>query len=475
MKSFLSIIIACVFCLSSFGQANRLQGTWNGSITPAIRLVFHFTADNNGKLSATLDSPDQGAKGIQCSAVIVNGDSVRVEIDVAKAFYKGNLANDTTLNGTWSQGGGNAPLNFKKGEEPAARKRPQTPKPPFDYMTGEVEYDNADKTVHLGGTLTWPKGGGKYPVAILITGSGQQDRDETVFDHKPFAVIADYLTKKGIAVLRVDDRGVGKSTGELLTATSADFAKDVQAGIDYLKTRSEVDPKKIGLIGHSEGGVIAPLVAANNKDVAYIVLWGAPVIGGLEINTKQNAYVLKNAGLSSSSVDAFKQLHRKALSLFKTASDTAMLRTAINKVFTQWRSNQPDSILKSLYVNDNSIIGRNAFQMYYGLYKIPWMKYFIAHDFEADLAKVKCKVLAINGELDTQVDAATNLEAIDSILIKNNNRNYKIVSLKGLNHLLQTATTGDVKEYEATEETIAPQALDLIANWINENVNNKNK
>jgi pimeloyl-ACP methyl ester carboxylesterase len=475
VKLFLAIIIAGLISVSSSGQANKLNGAWLGSIKPDLRLVFHFANDSMGKLKATLDSPDQGATGIPCSSVFVNADSLRVEIDVAKAVYTGTIVNDTTINGMWGQGGGFAPLNMKKVNQVAALNRPQTPKPSFKYLTEDVEYDNPEKTVHLAGTFTWPKGGGKYPVALLITGSGQQDRDETIFGHKLFAVLADYLTRQGIAVLRVDDRGVGKSTGDLSTVTSADFAKDVQAGINYLKTRPEVDTKKIGLIGHSEGGIIAPMVAAANSDVAFIVMWAAPVIGGLEINTEQNGNALKKARFSGASIDAFKQLHRKELELFSTVTDTTSLHSQTLKIFDQWRRQQPDSILKSLYVNGTNVVGQDVYKMYSGLFNLPWMRYFIAHDFEAELAKVKCKVLAINGELDTQVEAATNLKAIDSILRKNNNRTYKVVSLKGLNHMFQTANTGDDSEYGKIEETIAPAALELMASWINENVNSKRK
>ncbi len=472
MKSSLLTLLFGVICMTAPAQNSRIIGTWLGTIQEGLRLVFHFTSAD-GQFSATLDSPDQGATGIKCSAVVLNGDSIRVEIDVAKAVYTGKFLNDTTINGIWKQGAGTATLNFKKTNQVLALNRPQTPRQPFSYKVEDVEFENADKTVRYGGTLTLPRGGGKYAAAILISGSGQQDRDETIFEHKPFAVLADYLSNKGIVVLRVDDRGVGKTNGDATKATSADFAKDVLACLTFLQSRAEVDTKKIGLIGHSEGGMIATMIAANNKDVSFIVLWGAPAVGGAEINTEQNAYALQNGGIPHAAVNAFKQLHRQVLSSFKTAVDTTALSVKVDSIYRKWLNNQPDSIKKNLFAGEASIVGQNIRSMYSSLYNMPWMRFFINYDFAADLAKVKCKVLAINGTLDTQVDATTNLRLINSVLKANNIVQYKTVHLQGLNHLLQTATTGDHKEYGKIEETIAPAALHLLATWINENVNRK--
>jgi fermentation-respiration switch protein FrsA (DUF1100 family) len=263
---------------------------------------------------------------------------------------------------------------------------------------------------------------------------------------------------------------MGKTTGTMVNATSADFAKDVEAGIAYVKTRKETDKTKIGLTGHSEGGVIAPMVAAANKDVDFIILWGAPMAGGLKINTEQNGLALLKAGISPEAVNAFKQLHTKELGLFAASADVTALNTQLKPVFDEWRNRQPANVLTSLLVTDSSIVGKNIYSIYDGLYNLPWMRFFIMHNFATDLAKVHCSVLAINGELDTQVDATTNLTAIDSVLKKNHNRSYTIVPLKGLNHLLQTAVSGDVSEYAKIEETIAPLALDTIGNWLDANV-----
>jgi pimeloyl-ACP methyl ester carboxylesterase len=355
-------------------------------------------------------------------------------------------------------------------KDTVAAPKPQTPIPPFSYNSEDLEYDNAGKTVHFGATFSSPKTGGPFTTLLLITGSGIQDRDETVFGHKPFAVIADYLTKKGYAVLRVDDRGAGKTQGDLSNVTSADFAKDVEAGLDYLKTRPEVNRKKLGLLGHSEGGVIAPMVAAQRKDVGFIILWGAPMVGGAITNIEQNRLVLQKAGLGHGAIDAFVDLHTRELGSCAAFSDTTGISANILRVFGEWKKQQPDSILLQLGVSGNTIVGKNCLEIYELLFGRPWMHYFLTHDFAADLSKVKCKVLAINGEKDTQVEPEANLRIIRETLQRSGNRSFTIVELKGLNHLLQTAVTGDYTEYSKIPETIAPLALETIGDWMDKTV-----
>jgi len=477
MRKIAALILAIsTFAAQLHAQAKDVTGIWEGNlkISIEIRIVFHFDKNGDGTYTGTMDSPDQGAKGIPLDKVAVQGDSVLVEFTRASVVYRGAVVNDSVISGVWQQRTNMLPLVMKRMQkETPPVVRPQTPVPPFSYNSEDVEYDNADRSIHFGATLTFPKTGGPFPTAILITGSGQQDRDETILGHKPFAVLADYLTKKGYAVLRVDDRMVGKTTGTLLTATSADFAKDIETGLDYALTRKEVDKNKIGLIGHSEGAMIAPMVAAERREINFIVLWGAGTVGGLRINVEQNGYALLKAGINPTAVNAFKQLHAKELALFGSSPDVAALNKRVLEVFAEWKQQQPDSILNSLYVSDSSVVGQSIYKIYDGLYNLAWMRFFIMHDFAADLAKVHCKVLAVTGELDKQVDAKTNLPVIDSVLKKNNNHSYKIVELKGLNHLFQTAVTGDVSEYSTIQETIAPLALETIGGWLDDNVMKK--
>ncbi len=350
---------------------------------------------------------------------------------------------------------------------------PQTPLPPFTYDSEEVEYNNADKTLHYGATLTKPRNTKNFPTVIIISGSGSQDRDGTLLGHKLYWVLADYLTRQGIAVLRVDDRGVGKSTigPDPKLLTSKNFSYDVEASFNYLLSRPDIDKKKIGLIGHSEGGIIAPMVAARRKDIAFIILWAGPIIGGLQTNLTQNVYNLKKAGIDSTSVNAFKALHSNILSIFP---NTAMeeLDGKVNALFAAWKTKQTKETIAALYVTDNSIVGQNINTIYHSLYDLAWMRFFISYDPAADLAKVSCPVLAINGTKDTQVDAKENLSVIRSVLTKSGNKNFQVTPLASLNHFLQTAQTGDVAEYATIEETISPLALSLMAGWIKDQINN---
>jgi len=451
-------------------QTRDFSGTWQGTMNAGreITILFHFIKGKDATYSGTMDVPLQSAKGIIINKITVTGDSLVATISAANIVFKSAATNDSTLDGHWLQGGANLPLVLHHivQQQVAEILKPQTPVPPFAYNSDSVEYDNADRSVHFGATFTSPKTGGSFPTALLITGSGQQDRDETIFGHKPFAVLADYLTKKGYAVLRIDDRGIGKTTGTLKDVTSADFAADVEAGIAYLKTRPDVDKSKIGLIGHSEGGAIAPMVAAKHPELNFIVLWAGPLAGGLKINVEQNGYSLQKAGIDDASVNAFKQLHTKELMLFDKAADVSSLNIQVKKVYGSWKEKQPDSVLNNLHATDTAIVGKSIYAIYDGLYDLAWMRFFIIHDFAADLAKVHCNVLAINGDMDKQVDAAMNLHVVDSVLKKNGSHTYKTVVLKGLNHLMQPATTGDVAEYATIDITIAPEALKTIGDWL---------
>jgi len=467
------LICAMAFFATGQAMAQDITGSWMGTISVAsvnLHLVFNITKTADG-YSANFDSPDQKAFGIACSKTTLKGDSIDISIAAIGGGYKGLWDGKGDITGTYSQGGGSTPLNLKHitADEKAAlgkdKVRSQTPKPPFNYYSQDVEYDNADKSLHYGATFTRPNDDGKYPAVIIISGSGTQDRDGTIFSHKLYWVLADYLTKNGIAVLRVDDRGAGKSTlGDIKNATSLDFSHDVEASLNYLETRADVDKKHLGLIGHSEGGMIAPMVAARRKDVSFIVMWGASEVGGARINTEQNAYQLKKLGIDSVSVKAFADLNDDILALFALSGSVDALDAKITPVFDAWKKAQTPETHKALHTTN--LTGPDLFKQYNGLYNLPWMRYFISYDAKKDLALVKCPVLAINGTKDTQVDATANLGLIKEILTKSGNKNVEVRPLEGLNHLLQTADTGDVSEYEKIDETMAPSAMKIIADWI---------
>ncbi|MDB4923417.1 alpha/beta fold hydrolase [Mucilaginibacter sp.] len=470
-------LLICVFTLCTICQlkAQDLTGSWQGSIpvgSVSLRLVFNIDRNNDGAYRSTLDSPDQKAFGIACSKTTVVKDSLFVEIAVIGGSYKGLWDGKDGIIGTYAQGGGKTTLNLKHitaAEKADLSKEPvrsQTPKPPFGYVSEDVEYDNADKSLHYGASFTRPNGSGKYPAVIIISGSGTQDRNGTIFGHKLYWVLADYLTKNGIAVLRVDDRGAGKSSlgNNIKDVTSLDFSYDVEASLNYLETRADVNIKHIGLIGHSEGGIIAPMVAARRKDVSFIVLWGGPAVGGAVTITEQYAYAFKSGGLDTVAINAFKQLHLGILKLFASSPNVDSLDKQITPVFENWKKAQTPKTLDELHAKDVDI--KDVYKQYNSLYNIPWMRFFIAYDPENDLSKVKCSLLAINGEKDTQVDAASNLSLIKKILTKNGNKDFEVKALPGLNHLLQTAATGDLSEYEKIEETMSPVAMKIISDWI---------
>lgn len=459
-------------------HAQDIIGSWAGEIHISgigLHLVFNVSKTSDTGYSATFDSPDQKAFGIPCSGIRLTNDSVFINLKKFRINYSGSWSGKDSLNGIFQQGSSKFPLGMKritKAEKKmmaAGPVRPQTPKKPYGYYSEDVEYDNADKTLHYGATFTRPDGEGKYPAVIIISGSGTQDRNGTMLGHQPYWVLADYLTKNGIAVLRVDDRGAGKSTlgpNNSKNATSLDFSYDVEASLNYLETRPDVDKKHLGLIGHSEGGIIAPMVAARRKDVSFIVMWGAPEVGGAAINVEQNVYLLKHQGVDTIAANAFGQLHSQILSLFASSMDEAALDKQIDPVFDAWKSHQTDQTLKALAVKGHSILGADIYKMYSSLYNVAWWRFMIAYQPETDLAKVKCAVLAINGEKDTQVDAKANLNKIKAVLTRNHNRHFEVVAIPGLNHLLQTAQTGDVSEYEKISETMSPTAMKIISDWI---------
>ncbi len=465
-------VLLVLFLLSVTGikaQA-ELAGSWMGkSAALNLTLVFNLSEKNN-KLSATLDSPDQGAKGIPCDQVTVSGNTIIISVSIIGGNYTGTISQDKkSITGTWNQGGTSFDLVLGKGYLPAAKQKPQTPQPPFDYRVEEVEYDNADKTVHLAGTLTYPASGTNFPAAILISGSGQQDRDETLAGHKPFALIADRLTKLGFAVLRVDDRGTGKSTGEVEKASSEDFAKDVALSIGYLKGRKEIDQDRIGLIGHSEGGLIAALVAAERKDIDFMVLLAAPGIKGADLLEAQGEQLNLSSGLSKEAVAAYQPFYRKLIDLSAAGTDSASLARMARQELHAWKAKTDPKLVREIGFGDMAST-EMIFQNLIPGFAAKWMQYFLATDASLLLEKTDAKVLALNGEKDIQVLPATNTEGIREALQKSRSPLYEVKVLPGLNHLFQKCTACNLMEYGILEETFSESALDEITGWLKKNV-----
>jgi pimeloyl-ACP methyl ester carboxylesterase len=325
----------------------------------------------------------------------------------------------------------------------------------------EVTYRNDAAGITLSGTLTAPSGAGPFPAVILISGSGAQDRDETIFQHKPFLILADALTRQGIAVLRVDDRGVGGSTGSVSKSTTEDFAGDVLAGIALLKSRSEIDARKIGLIGHSEGGLIAPLVAARSDDVAFIVLMAGTGLPGEDILLMQGQLIAKVMGADQKGLEKQRNLQTSLFKVMKTQTDSQKVAAELRQAF---KSSLSEADLKKAGDIDK-LIDAEVKKV-----ESPWFRFFLTFDPRPTLAKVRCPVLALNGEKDLQVPPKENLAEIEKALKQAGNTHVTTRELPGLNHLFQTCKTGSVAEYGVIEETIAPSALKAIGEWVQEQV-----
>jgi len=458
--------VAATSLESATQQTPSVEGTWLGTLqVPAmkLRVVFHITAKPDGSLSATLDSPDQGAAGIAVSRVGQEKNGVILEVSAVQGRYEGMLNGDgSTINGKWSQGGVSLDLVLERVEEAPKMNRPQEPSKPYPYVEEDVTYENAQAGITLAGTLTMPRTSGPFPAVLLITGSGAQDRDETVFGHKPFLILADYLTQRGIAVLRVDDRGVGGSKGDAAQATSEDFAADALAGVEYLKARRQVDPKRIGLIGHSEGGIIAPMVAVQSRDVAFIVLMAGTGVPGDKIIESQTAALLKIAGADRTLVESAIQSQRQAVEIVKQETDPEVAKQRIRKVIEDAVSKLDEAQKRTIGYSDAYV------DMQTNALTSKWFRFFFMHDPTSVLRKVRCPVLAINGELDLQVAAKENLPAIEQALRDAGNKRVTVKELPGLNHLFQTAKTGAVDEYGRIEETMSPLAMETIAGWISQ-------
>lgn len=440
-------------------------GIWEGPLKAGaieLRIAFKIAKDADGKLTATLDSIDQGAKDVPCTEVTFAEGKLSIDIAKGKAKYAGKMSDDGgSIKGHFEQGGVKLELDLKRVEKLSTVNRPQNPKKPYPYEEAQVEFENAAGKFKLAGTLTLPKGEGPFPAVVLVSGSGPQDRDETLLGHKPFLVIADHLTRKGFAVLRYDDRGVGKSGGKHDTATSADFATDAYAAVQYLGARKEIDAKRIGVMGHSEGGLIAPIVAADHpKDVAFLVLLAGPGVPGDEVLLLQQQVISKALGAKPEGMKLSEKLMKAILPAAKEPGPADERKKKIEKAAAEF--------FEKLSAEDRKELGDDVKAAQAGVARLGdiWMQYFLAYDPRPVLAKVKCPVLAVNGELDLQVVPEQNVGAIEKAVKGGGNDRITAKVFPKLNHLFQKSKTGAPNEYGQIEETFSPEALEYISDWL---------
>jgi uncharacterized protein len=468
------VLLAATLCggPAATAAAQEIDGYWSGRLQlpfgAQLRIALVITRRADGQLSAVLDSPDQGATAIPVSTVTVTGQTLRAEVQRIGGVFEGALERATTsggngpepsgaardrLVGEWRQGGRSLPLVLER-RDPSERvlpKRPQEPRPPYPYLVEEVRYQQARAGVTRAGTLTIPKSTQPVPAVLLLSGSGPQDRDESLASHRPFLVLADHLTRQGIAVLRVDDRGVGDSTGDP-GPTIAEQADDAIAGVAFLSSRREIDPKRIGLLGHSEGGIVAPL-AATKSPVAFLVLLAGTGVPGEQVLYTQAEALARAAGASPERIQQQRAQMERMFAVLKATPDRAAAETELRTILA---SRTPDASEATRARIDGQV--RALLE--------PWYRALLVYDPRPVLRAVTVPVLAINGEKDLQVSAADNIPAIEDNLRAGGNKDVTARTLPGLNHLFQTCTTGAVSEYSRIEETFAPSALTLVSDWI---------
>jgi uncharacterized protein len=467
MKKLINLVLLIsFFCLVTvFGQSSaNIKGNWLGTIEISgikLRLVLKVSKSADGTFTAKLDSIDQGQNDLPIDAISQKDNSVQFDAKKMGLTFEGTLnEKGDEISGIFKQGTNSFPIVFKRVAEIPQITRPQDPQKPYPYNEEEVSYENKKDGVKLAGTLTLPRTTEKHPAVILITGSGSQDRNETVVGHRPFLVLADYLTRRGIAVLRVDDRGVGGSTLGSPNATSENYAGDVLAGVEYLKSRREINPKQIGLIGHSEGGMIAPMVAVRSKDVAFIVLLAGTGQTGEDIIYTQTELIQKvdgaNPVLAAQSLKALKNI----MAVLKSEPDNKLAEQRINEAFAKQSSEMSEEERKIFAPQETAMKSQISFLL------SPWYRYFVTYNPRPTLEKVKIPVLALNGENDLQVPSKENLAIISAALKSGGNKDFTVKSFPKLNHLFQTSQTGSPGEYTKIDETIAPPVLETISDWI---------
>lgn len=472
MKTMLLIrikwLVSCLLMLSllplklAAGPTPDLQGAWIGAVkvgSSQLRLRFNLSQEQQQNYSATMDSIDQGASGIPISKVTFNGQQLTLDVRVAQASYQGQYqATPERIQGKWLQGGQSFELTLtRQGQE---TRKPQDPLKPYSYLEEEISFNNEIAGIALAGTLTRPANSTAAPAVLLISGSGPQDRDQQMLGHRPFWVLADFLTRQGFAVLRFDDRGIGKSGGTFQQATSLDFASDVSAAVRYLQQRSDINKAQIGLLGHSEGGLIAPIVAQQQPGIGFLVLLAAPGLPGAEVSSWQFASMLTARGLPHSTVVHATAIYRN-MNQF-AANKQQITVAALEAHYQQLWQKLPAEVKQQLIpLGGGQLSPERLAEL-----QNRWFQYFQRHDPQQWLSKIQIPTLVLYGSKDTQLEPTTNLAMIEKSLQLAANTNYQLVLLDGLNHLFQSATTGRWDEYASISETLSPKLLSSIGKWL---------
>ena len=428
----------------------QIEGYWKGEIDLGVQKLetaFDIKAIENG-YSATFDVPAQGAFDIPVDEVSFQNGQLQLKMNAMDASYSGTLK-DSGIEGNFSQRGMTFPLNLVKAEKKEQKKaRPQDPLPPFKYHIEEVTFVNEKEGNKLVGTLTIPNGEGPFPAMVLVSGSGQQDRDEELMNHRPFWVIADYCALHGIAVLRYDDRGVGGSTGEVKNATSMDFSYDAEAAFDYLRNRKEINATKVGILGHSEGGIINFMVSARRPEVAFLVSLAGPSVNGIEVLKEQQKAILRASGMPEEAVQFNSNTNTQMFDIIEASSNREEADSLLRQLLKGWGYNEE--------LTEQTV----------GQMSSPWMYYFLKYDPTEAIVKTNCPALMLNGSKDLQVIASQNLPGYEKIISDYGKTNFTLRELPDLNHLFQHCESGSPNEYFEIEETISPEVLEMIVGFV---------
>ena len=411
-----------------------------------MEMAFNIKAAENG-YSATLDVPAQVAFDVPVDKTVFQDNHLQLTLSAMGASYSGTLKGEA-IEGEFTQHGMAFPLNLAKGEKEAPKARPQDPQPPFNYRAEEVTFTNKKEGNTLAGTLTIPEGDGPFPALVLVSGSGQQNRDEELMNHRPFWVLADYLSRRGVAVLRYDDRGMGGSTGEVLNATSMDFSYDAEAAFDYLLNRKEINASQVGILGHSEGGIINFMVAERRPEVAFLVSLAGPAVNGIEVLKEQQAAILRAQGMTEEMVKFSGNANAQMFEIIEASNDREEADTLLRQLLKGWGYNEELT---------EQTVGQMA---------SPWMYYFLKYDPTEAIVKTNCPALLLNGSKDLQVLASQNLPAYEKIIDEHGKTNLTLREMPNLNHLFQHCDTGSPTEYVEIEETISPEVLELVVGFV---------
>lgn len=457
------LVLAAVVPSFAAAPAERVIGTWVGILDagPArLQMIFKVEAGDDGALRSSITVPAQGLEDLPFDVTTFENGKLRLELKLVDGYFEGTLTDDGTLDGEWGQMGATYPLEMERAGEVTPPARPQTPQPPFPYRSEEIGYANEAAGILFQGTLTIPEGPGPHPAVVLISGSGPQDRDETLFGHKPFWVWADHLSRNGFAVLRVDDRGVAGTAGSTAGSTMEDHAGDALAAVAFLKEQREIDGARIGLIGHSEGAVVAPMAAVQSDDVAFIVCLAPTGVTGLEVMQQQARIMLTTMGADGETINRLADIRRRLCETVVNEPDDEVAMEAARPILDEALEGNPALANADQAARDALAEGE--------LKKLcnAWMRFFIAFDPTTVFGEVTIPTLALWGEKDWQVLPDENSQPVLAALAAAGNEAAVGEIVPGVNHLFQTAENGDMSLYQQIEQTVEPAVLDRVTEWL---------